>query len=285
MCRSRPAMWRWSKQRPYIFQIKWTRWPCCRPFMWRTSAQRAKVRQYLGVWARVKRLWRTMLRFIRSFLNSIGELRGELRGDCFEVGDPHGEPPEDLGFSFMAWAVMKQLSSSCVSLMVPRFFELLQAGLNTMDIWYSLILSPETPGSLHKLTRGIDKVSNRNLVILQRSHIRLRIVSPNSWELLSSFDRHRHKCNHLLLSVPGFIYISRVRPLPMPKYGWMNYCEVWPAGAGRLRLEKIREERWWTRQRGGLAWKPTKDCMVGVKGRKKVQCIIISFLSMCVHKH
>lgn len=38
ICRSRPAMWRCSKQRPYIFQSKWTRWPRCRPFMWRTFA-------------------------------------------------------------------------------------------------------------------------------------------------------------------------------------------------------------------------------------------------------
>lgn len=95
-----------------------------------------------------------MLRFIRSFLNSSGELRGELRGDCFVVGDSHGEPPEDLVFSLMAWAVITELSSSCVSLMVLRFFDL-QAELNSMVIWYSLILSPQTPGSLHKLARGI----------------------------------------------------------------------------------------------------------------------------------
>lgn len=163
--------------------------------MWRTSAQRAKFWQYLGVWARVKRLWRTMLRFIRSFLNNRGELRGELRGDCLELGDSHGEPPEDLAFSFMAWAVITEVSSSGVSLMVPRFFDLLQAGLKLMDIQYSLIKFLEIPGGLYKLAQGNDKVSNRNLVILQGSHIRLRMASPNSRKLLSSFDRHRHKCN------------------------------------------------------------------------------------------
>lgn len=90
-----------------------------------------------------------MLRFIRSFLNSTGELRGELRGDSLVFGDSHGEPPEDLGFSLMAWAaITRELSSSCVPLMLPNVFDLLQAGLNSMDIQYSLILPSET---LHKL--------------------------------------------------------------------------------------------------------------------------------------
>lgn len=75
-----------------------------------------------------------MLRFIRSFLKSTGELRGELRGDSFVFGDSHGEPPEDLGFSLIAWAVITELSSSCVPLMVPSFFDLLQTELNPMDI-------------------------------------------------------------------------------------------------------------------------------------------------------
>lgn len=53
--------------------------------------------------ARVKRLCRVMLRFIRSLRKSSGEWRGEFRGEPRGdiLGDPQGEPPVDRGFSLI----------------------------------------------------------------------------------------------------------------------------------------------------------------------------------------
>lgn len=69
---------------------------------------------YLGVWARVKRLCRQMLRFIRSFLKRIGEFRGEQRGES--LGDPPpGDPPLDLGMSWMTGGLCTLRSSDLSS--------------------------------------------------------------------------------------------------------------------------------------------------------------------------
>lgn len=54
---------------------------------------------YLGVCAKVKRLCKAMLRFMRSLRNSSGEWRGEFRGEPQGdiLGDPQGEPDTDRG--------------------------------------------------------------------------------------------------------------------------------------------------------------------------------------------
>ncbi|KAJ8374747.1 hypothetical protein SKAU_G00053270 [Synaphobranchus kaupii] len=91
-----------------------------------TSANRAGAQLYLGVCARVKRLCRARLRFIRSFRNSSGEFRGELRGEFRGdiPGEPLGDAPVDLGFSLMGWFPVGEScfskSSRTFSLMASR---------------------------------------------------------------------------------------------------------------------------------------------------------------------
>lgn len=77
--------------------------------------------------AKVKRLCRAMLRFMRSLRNSRGEWRGEFRGESQGdiLGDPQGEPDVDWGFRWMGWGLLSGKESASpelsqrASLMLP----------------------------------------------------------------------------------------------------------------------------------------------------------------------
>ena len=84
---------------------------------------------YLGVCAKVKRLCRAMLRFMRSLRNSWGEWRGEFRGE------PQGD-------SWMGWGLLGEKESASRELCHRASLMLPSEGLTKIDLLCGSLVQP-----------------------------------------------------------------------------------------------------------------------------------------------
>lgn len=178
-----------------------------------------------------------MLRFIRSFLNSRGEFLGELRGDCLEFGDPHGEFADDLGFSLIGWGPeLNELSSWDVSLMVLRHPDV-QCRLKLLGVQSPKLIC------LHLLLKGSMKGQtkvwewSKGLPILGPEQFHL--TQGSCWANLTDTDT---SVVHRLPSSSSSVYITGVPSLPLPKYGWMNYWGLASSMTGESGVRRGKAE-------------------------------------------